>query len=642
MQRLQSRLVLLRSPFPVLVAVLVLALGAMAACDDVVEPDQRLAPTSASAHIDDFTDHVHGPGEGTHLRGGNLTWRAVGTNRAEFTFTVTFRRSFYYGAGQPSVGQQATFASLAMGDGSVITPLFTVTFVDHGEDWFEARAVFEKQYGSAGPFTVSNDVCCRLSAGRFPWDLRNNGDQVFRVRAEVNFASAGAPTTGLPPVITCPLEGDCRFNVPATSRAGQPVRWRMATSVEMNGNNPGPPQAPNSATVDPATGLYQWDTRGANAPDRGAGWNTVYSTQVALESLDSNGNPVAKSVVDFLIHLTDVALNAPPEFDVPPSPADGSAFTVHSGQNLTVQVQASDPDEDDTVTLSALGLPAGASFTPGAAGNTATGTFSWTPQPGQEGDYVVNFRAVDSRGLNAAPLSITISVPSNAPPVADAGEDQVVECDAHGAGVALDGSGSYDPDGDIVAYEWLDATGALVATGPTPTVGLGLGTHTLTLRVTDDGGLTAEDQVQVTVEDTTPPDVQLAVTPDVLWPANHTYHAITVTAAASDGCTDADGLVITGHVVSSEPDNARGNGDGNTTGDIRVTRADGTVLLSSDDDPVVAFNPLTDTLELRAERAGNGSGRTYTITVTATDASGNAATATATVVVPHNQGNGKK
>jgi hypothetical protein len=45
---------------------------------------------------------------------------------------------------------------------------------------------------------------------------------------------------------------------------------------------------------------------------------------------------------------------------------------------------------------------------------------------------------------------------------------------------------------------------------------------------------------------------------------------------------------------------------------------------------------------LRAERTGGGSGRTYKITYSATDASGNKTTATATVVVPHDQGKGKK
>jgi len=80
-------------------------------------------------------------------------------------------------------------------------------------------------------------------------------------------------------------------------------------------------------------------------------------------------------------------------------------------------------------------------------------------------------------------------------------------------------------------------------------------------------------------------------------------------------------------------------GDGNTTGDIRVTAAGGDVFVSSNDSPEVVLDPINDHLELRAERAGSGGGRTYTIEITATDASGNQTASTVKVNVPHDQGN---
>jgi hypothetical protein len=224
----------------------------------------------------------------------------------------------------------------------------------------------------------------------------------------------------------------------------------------------------------------------------------------------------------------------------------------------------------------------------------------------------------------------------NRPPVADAGVDQTVECESHsGTTVALDGSGSRDSDGSVVKYEWFEGD-ALITTGVKPQVMLALGVHELRLVVTDDDDATNNDAVLITVRDTKAPAVTLTATPDELRPPNHKYHAITVSASATDIC-DAS-LVIRGSVVSSEPD-ADGTDDGHT-GDIRVTRADGTVLVSSNGAPTVAFNPLAgDRLEVRAERAGDGSGRQYRIRLTVTDQSGNSSTKTFSITVPHDRGN---
>ena len=86
------------------------------------------------------------------------------------------------------------------------------------------------------------------------------------------------------------------------------------------------------------------------------------------------------------------------------------------------------------------------------------------------------------------------------PPIASVGPDQIVtDADSSGSEVVtLDGSASSDPDGTIVAYSWAE-NGVELATGPTPSVDLALGAHTLTLTVTDDSGLTASDEVTITV-----------------------------------------------------------------------------------------------------------------------------------------------
>jgi len=86
-------------------------------------------------------------------------------------------------------------------------------------------------------------------------------------------------------------------------------------------------------------------------------------------------------------------------------------------------------------------------------------------------------------------------------PVANAGIDQTVK-DTDGDGVelvALDGSASHDPNGTVVAYEWRNGA-AVVGSAAALTVPLAIGTHTLTLEVTDNDGLTATDTVMVRVD----------------------------------------------------------------------------------------------------------------------------------------------
>jgi predicted extracellular nuclease len=110
------------------------------------------------------------------------------------------------------------------------------------------------------------------------------------------------------------------------------------------------------------------------------------------------------------------------------------------------------------------------------------------------------------------------------------------------------------------------------------------------------------------------PTIEVSVSPDMLWPANHKYVTVEATVVAGDN-SDADPTVTLVSVTSNEPDN--GPDDGNTINDIVII-----------DD---------DTFSLRAERSGSGSGRIYTITYQVTDDCGNTTIASATVWVPLSQ-----
>jgi hypothetical protein len=85
--------------------------------------------------------------------------------------------------------------------------------------------------------------------------------------------------------------------------------------------------------------------------------------------------------------------------------------------------------------------------------------------------------------------------PTNQPPVANAGPDQTLtDSDDDGfEAVMLDGSASTD-DGTIDSYDW-SKDGSVIATGVNPQVTLGVGTHIITLKVTDNDGMTETDTV---------------------------------------------------------------------------------------------------------------------------------------------------
>src|SRR5437762_6746291 len=90
-------------------------------------------------------------------------------------------------------------------------------------------------------------------------------------------------------------------------------------------------------------------------------------------------------------------------------------------------------------------------------------------------------------------------------PVAHAGADQMlVDSNRDGTElVSLDGSASSDSNGIIVNFEWSEGS-TPIATGATADVWLPVGTHNLTLKVTDNDGESATDKVVVTIYSSDP------------------------------------------------------------------------------------------------------------------------------------------
>ena len=121
---------------------------------------------------------------------------------------------------------------------------------------------------------------------------------------------------------------------------------------------------------------------------------------------------------------------------------------------------------------------------------------------GELGNYVVSLSVSD--GMTTSALKTGLVTIANRAPVVQAGSDQTVEL---GALAVLNGTGSYDPDGDPLSFVWTDEEGQTLGTTPVVQISLPLGVHQFTLTVADAIGAVSQDSLAVSVQDTTPPTV---------------------------------------------------------------------------------------------------------------------------------------
>lgn len=216
----------------------------------------------------------------------------------------------------------------------------------------------------------------------------------------------------------------------------------------------------------------------------------------------------------------------------------------------------------------------------------------------------LNYSRRDSTRWTIRPRPAT-----TAPPVADAGPDQTIEC---AATFTLDGSASTDPNGDPLTYTWTGPFGTL--TGATVETTLGPGTHAIVLTVDDGHGGRDTDSVQITIQDTTPPTLSVQLSPDRLWPPTKQLIDIVATIESTDAC-DAEPPSIELLSITSHQE-----GDIKPPGRVRTSIAGAEIG--------------TDDREFQLLSALEGIGtRTYTATYKATDLAGVETTASGQVVV---------
>ncbi len=136
-------------------------------------------------------------------------------------------------------------------------------------------------------------------------------------------------------------------------------------------------------------------------------------THVISFTATDDGVPQQSTTVNLTVIVNEVATNTPPYFNYAITPVDGAEIDVQAGDPISFSVQAKDNDDGDNVTLTAIGVPPGATLTPSlpASGNPVTTQFNWTPSDGDVGTYVVTFTATDNNG-DYVTSTVIISVSS--------------------------------------------------------------------------------------------------------------------------------------------------------------------------------------------------------------------------------------
>ena len=270
----------------------------------------------------------------------------------------------------------------------------------------------------------------------------------------------------------------------------------------------------NGAGTDPDAGdtlSYAWtQTSGATV--------TLSATDIASISFTAPLDLSAAETLRFTLRVTDadglyaedeVAATVEAAATAAPAVTGATTFAVMEGETAVAVLTAVDEDTTaDDLTWSLSGGADQARFTLSSAGVLAFASPKDYESPddvGGDGTYALTVQVSDGNQSGTADLSVTLANRNEAP-AANAGADQ--DGIAGGATVNLSGTGT-DPDADdTLSYGWTQTAGTTVTLSATDAVSTSFtapsdlsASETLRfrLRVTDAGGLSAEDEAAVTV-----------------------------------------------------------------------------------------------------------------------------------------------
>lgn len=330
--------------------------------------------------------------------------------------------------------------ALAVAD-NVLSYNFTGTFDPTKIELTGYNLVGTKGEGGQGVINYNNTTGTVSFAWAKATAISGEGTLVFlKAKAKAKATSTVGLTTfmynaGTPVVVTANGTITVTNKKPAFAAATQALTGNenaalALTVVATDGDN--------DVLTYSATGL----PTGATLSTAGAfAWTPSYTQAgtYAVVITASDGSETATMTLN--ITVNDV--NRTPTITLTPA----GPYTVGEGMNLSIKAVGADLDTDNTLTLSATGLPSGSSFTAG------TGDFAWTPNFAQAGSYSVVFTVKDNKNATATvTAAITVTNVNGAPRFDVTGGKQMPDTTVKAGVNFVYTFKAIDPQGDVVNY----------------------------------------------------------------------------------------------------------------------------------------------------------------------------------------------
>ncbi len=235
----------------------------------------------------------------------------------------------------------------------------------------------------------------------------------------------------------------------------------------------------NSFNVDENTGAVTFKT----APDYESGKTSYTFTATAT---DEAGNTATQNVTITILDVDETV----PDTTAPVITISGeNPITINVGQTY-VDVGATAVDDIDGDIMPSM-----------------TGTVNVA----NAGTYTITYSATDTAGNTAtATRTVVVNAVPNVAPTAVASATPTTATE--GSVISFNGTGSSDSDGSITSYEWKEGSVVLSTAESFTKSDFTVGTHTVTLTVTDDDGATHSDDVSITIESSVATSVLLKKT----------------------------------------------------------------------------------------------------------------------------------